>query len=290
MSRREGLSFQEAAQAALTEVDSAESDLAPTAVEFVEDSSEPLETEQPVVESEQGVFDPLFRNKQRQEGEQSFNENSLTFEVDGRQVTVDELKNGYLRQDDYTRKTQELSKLRGESENAIVLWEALQEKPQETIRALWQRVQNGQPAVEKPAEEVDIEALVAERVQAALAEHPAYRQTQEEEAMARVNGLIAEVEQRNNIKLNEADQMLLLERATELGTTDLNYAFYILQQEQKAFEQRVANASANSSSSAGRPSTEQEAIPSNRKYLSFREAMDDSLAEAGATRDTIFIA
>ena len=38
-----------------------------------------------------------------------------SIEIDGQEVSIDELKKGYLRQSDYTRKTQELSRLKQEN-------------------------------------------------------------------------------------------------------------------------------------------------------------------------------
>lgn len=58
------------------------------------------------------------------------------FEVDGTPITVDEARNGYLRQSDYTRKTQELAEQRKQLRNAEVLQAALQRDPQATLRAL----------------------------------------------------------------------------------------------------------------------------------------------------------
>ena len=45
-------------------------------------------------------------------------------------VSIDELKNGYLRQSDYTRKTQEISKLRKEHGEAIRLYDEVRSNPQ----------------------------------------------------------------------------------------------------------------------------------------------------------------
>ena len=45
-------------------------------------------------------------------------------------LTVDELKNGYLRQSDYTKKTQEVSKLRKEHEEALKLYEQVKMNPE----------------------------------------------------------------------------------------------------------------------------------------------------------------
>lgn len=50
--------------------------------------------------------------------------------IEGQEVSIDELKNGYLRQSDYTKKTQEVSRQRKEAEDAIRLFEQLKSNPQ----------------------------------------------------------------------------------------------------------------------------------------------------------------
>ena len=51
-------------------------------------------------------------------------------EIDGQQVSIDELKNGYLRQSDYTRKTQELAQQRRDVEQANEFLERLKQNPE----------------------------------------------------------------------------------------------------------------------------------------------------------------
>lgn len=55
-------------------------------------------------------------------------------EINGEQVPLDELKNGYLRQSDYTKKTQELAQQRKEHEIAKQYFDALQANPEEAER------------------------------------------------------------------------------------------------------------------------------------------------------------
>lgn len=50
--------------------------------------------------------------------------------VDGEEFTIEELKNGYLRQKDYTQKTQEVARQREESKEAIAFYEHLKQNPQ----------------------------------------------------------------------------------------------------------------------------------------------------------------
>lgn len=54
----------------------------------------------------------------------------ITVEIDGKEVTIEELKNGYLRQADYSRKTQQLANQRKEVEDAVKLHEHLKNNPE----------------------------------------------------------------------------------------------------------------------------------------------------------------
>jgi len=58
------------------------------------------------------------------------------FEIDGTPITLDEARSGYLRQSDYTRKTQELAEMRSRLAEAEAITAALQQNPAETIAAL----------------------------------------------------------------------------------------------------------------------------------------------------------
>lgn len=290
MNRREGLSFKDAIQEAVSEIDSAESDLAPSAVELdIESDGEG--TEQPVVERDEqsGLFDRMFVEKQ-DETEGAPDEDSLTFTVDGEQLTIADLKAGYLRQADYTRKTQELSNFRKEHENAIVLWKSLEEKPQETIRALWARVAQGQTPVQtEPKTPEDLETIIAQRVEEALVNDPRYIEVQKDKALQWAHSVLDEIEGENDVTLDDRDRIRVLERAGELQTEDLRYAFFTLDQERRKFEAQQRNAEANSSVS-GLPTPQGESSDAKpRSFRSVREALDDTLAEAGVSRDTVFI-
>lgn len=58
------------------------------------------------------------------------------FEVDGTAITLEEARKGYLRQSDYTKKTQELAELRSQLAEAEAIAAALRNNPVETIAAL----------------------------------------------------------------------------------------------------------------------------------------------------------
>ena len=63
---------------------------------------------------------------------------SYTVKVDGseEQVSLDELRDGYQRQSDYTRKTQELASERQRLEQAEAIVSSLESDPEGTLKAL----------------------------------------------------------------------------------------------------------------------------------------------------------
>ena len=58
------------------------------------------------------------------------------FEIEGSRITLDEARNGYLRQSDYTKKTQELAEMRQRLADAEAITEALRSDPANTLKAL----------------------------------------------------------------------------------------------------------------------------------------------------------
>ena len=52
------------------------------------------------------------------------------------EVTLEQLTNGFMRQADYTRKTTEVANLKAESEQGILLMDALTRNPQEAVQAM----------------------------------------------------------------------------------------------------------------------------------------------------------
>jgi hypothetical protein len=53
-----------------------------------------------------------------------------TFDIDGQQVTLEELQKGYLRQSDYTKKTQDVARQAREAQEALELVERIKENPE----------------------------------------------------------------------------------------------------------------------------------------------------------------
>lgn len=108
---------------------------------------------------------------------------TITIEVNGIEVdlTEDELKQGYMRQADYTRKTQTLAEQRKEAEQALNILNALRAKPQETLSMLAQEL-----GVEDIAPSYEDDDPIAKRLQdfeaevATLREREVQREIQRE--------------------------------------------------------------------------------------------------------------
>lgn len=85
----------------------------------VEEQTKPTVVEEPKTEQKEEVKDTKI-------------EQPTKIEIDGKELTVEEIKNGMLRQSDYTKKTQDLARQRKEAEDAIKFYESLKENPQLT--------------------------------------------------------------------------------------------------------------------------------------------------------------
>jgi hypothetical protein len=59
----------------------------------------------------------VYPDTDNHDGSEGMDTEDQVFEIDGQKLTLDELKAGYLRQSDYTKKTQELATKRKELEN-----------------------------------------------------------------------------------------------------------------------------------------------------------------------------
>ena len=85
---------------------------------------ESQKTEETQVAKEEVKTEPI-------QTEEAIETNPNEIEIDGiGKVEINELKNGYLRQSDYTKKTQEVSKLRKEAEEAMKIAEFVKSNPQ----------------------------------------------------------------------------------------------------------------------------------------------------------------
>lgn len=83
---------------------------------MTEDTSQ--STEQPEMDSQDQVgVDEASNNEQSDETSNEFQASPELIEVNGEMLTLDEIKLGYMRQSDYTKKTQELSQMKQQQSN-----------------------------------------------------------------------------------------------------------------------------------------------------------------------------
>lgn len=187
------------------------------------------------IEPTRGVLDP--QGEEKAEDNQLPTEELYDVTVNGvtAQVGIDELRNGYMRHADYTRKTQELSEFQREAERGLTLIQMLEAKPTETLRKLYQRINSGQPldfvgetsnsTVEQPKSPTDIEALVEARVAEMLDNDPRLISIRQEKAMAEINDIFAGIEKEYDLELTDSDKQRVLEEAQAQGTVDLPFVF-----------------------------------------------------------------
>lgn len=151
-------------------------------------------------------------------------------------VTTQELKDGYLRQRDYTRKTQEVAATAKANEQAIKFWKALEADPMGVARTLAEHaglVAKGaapQVAVElsplRTAEQVQAE--IDRKVAEAVASHPTVMEAQARKAFAWVEDQFSNLEKLAGRPLSKKDRSTILKVAAQKGITDLEVVFNAL--------------------------------------------------------------
>ena len=220
----------------------AEAELALSEESGEPDSSSDSEGQEPQGEQltvetseDRGLFDSID-DEQGQEDQLPQGE-SFEVTVDGEtfQVDVDELRNGYMRQADYTRKTQELKDKQREADKSLTLMQMLEERPHETLRQLYQRINAGQPLdlgekttppqADQTKSPQDIESLVEQRVAEMLQNDPRLVAIQQERAVAEINGIFSEIEKDYGVTLTDGDKQRVLQEAQAKNTTDLAFVF-----------------------------------------------------------------
>jgi len=153
--------------------------------EVVEDTEEAEEVEEEAPEEEGQAEEETEEEVDEEEAEEETEivaEEDLkyTIKVDGEEfeVGIDELKNGYQRQADYTRKSQALAEQRKETEQIQSERMQLEQERQMYANGL-QMLQEQQTAKLKPFESVDWEALKAEDPYQYMIKKDEYRDAQE---------------------------------------------------------------------------------------------------------------
>lgn len=152
-------------------------------------------------------------------------------------VSTEELRNGYLRQADYTKKTQELAAQRNDAKRADQLWSALTEHPVELARQLAVAaglIEEGQApvnVVELPfMSEEELQAQVDARVEEALANHPEVLEARQVAGQVWIDNEFAQIEKSYSVTLGPDSRQKVLREAYRLDTDNLELVFLKLKQ------------------------------------------------------------
>lgn len=248
-------SFWDAVAAAQAELDADESGETPveaTSAPAVEDAvlsdqADTDDTEQPEAEVEASIFDDIEVEDVTQAEEPAITDDTEIVIGDGEAVTLRELRDGYLRQSDYTRKTQALSQEREafakEQAGLMELAAALRSKPAETIAGLAleaglisqdqldpQLLAAAQSKYTIPSAE-EVEAEIERRVSERLDNDPRVVAAQEQQLVAQIDSEFQAIEAREGVKLSQSDRNKVMAKAVQMNTPDLSAAFSVLMYE-----------------------------------------------------------
>ena len=210
----------------------------------VEVSDQAVRTEAPAAvaaeeaPAEEGIFDGIEIEAPTRP---PVDPESQTFTLPGseRPVTLQELKDGYLRQADYTRKTQQVAQERKGNEEAFRFWTALQADPIGVARTLAEHAgllaQGAAPQVNVELSPLrtkeQVEAEIDRRVNEALGQHPAVVEARATKAQVWLAGERNRLNQIAGRELSDNDWRTVLRFATEKGITDLELSFNALMAE-----------------------------------------------------------
>ncbi len=246
--------FQQAVEAATAELDLAESkpeEVAPVTA-TVENQAEEKETDQADPDKPEAVVDSVFDAELLDEMEsQAVGDADMDAEVTlpghDKPITQRELVDGYLRQSDYTQKTQELAesrkKLDADNGLATRLMEKLRDAPLETVAAL--AVEVGLLNTEQldginlsqldsefrvPSPE-QIQEEIKSGIDSAVETHPRVVEAQQEVFKQKIKVEFGEIEKQIGKTLTDRDRNAVMQKALEIGTPRLDVAFATLMRE-----------------------------------------------------------
>ncbi len=225
----------------VTVVDQAEADVLEHAPKFADEATK---TAEPFMFED--VADDLIKpNPFEGVGEdKDIREQFVTVDGFEQPIQVAELVNGYLRQADYTRKTQALAEERkqfeAESAAANKLMDALKQDPAGTIASLAVNVgliQESDLTVDLvtrinrdhrvPSRE-EMESQLDERARAMLESDPRIQEAEDLRIQRQVEASFKEIEDTHSVTLSGRDKEAILQQAVEMQTMRLDLAFLAL--------------------------------------------------------------
>jgi len=189
---------------------------------------------------------------------------------DGTQVPLEELEKGYLRQSDYTKKTQAAAQERAEAAQALALMEALIENPQATLEALQQNLL------------ADTEENLLDPSEQKFREYDQrFQEIEQQEFERQLDGICSQLES----QYQDFDRMAVLEYAAENNIPNLRAAYLDWREERQTAEQRAQHnaqalqAKRSAPPVAGRSSQLGGQVPEFREVNNINDAMANALLE-----------
>lgn len=247
-------SFQDAVEAAMSELDLAEEESVEAAPVTADggDQAEEAKTDQADSGKPEAVVDSVFDSELLDELEaQATDEADMDAEITlpghDKPVTQRELVDGYLRQSDYTQKTQELAESRKQldADNGLAtrLMEKLRDAPLETVAALAVEVgllepdQVDQSVLSQLDEEFrvptqdQIQKEIKAGIDSAVEAHPLVVEAQQEVFKQKIKAEFGEIEKQIGQTLSARDRNAVMQKALEIETPRLDVAFATLMRE-----------------------------------------------------------
>ena len=164
------------------------------------------------------------------------------------EVTLRELMDGYLRQSDYTQKTQTLADQRKDMDRAVKLYDLMREDTVGTIARLaleaglvdQDQLENVRPsrAVERwfredagkaPSEGKSMDEMVAEKVKEALGKNEQLKNMQQQEATHQIISELDNIERDYEVTLDDADRKAILQTALKENNANLEHVYLKMQ-------------------------------------------------------------
>lgn len=207
-------------------------DLAVGASTPPESESDPAATDQPELNTEaQALLDSELEQPDSPLTPENPGFWAQQVDIDGEVIPLGEMRNGYLRQSDYTKKTQALAEERRQTEDATKLFQSYSEDPSEFARALavehgWLDPSRQTPLkkidIPKPLSEAELSARLDELVEERLASDPRVEQATLVEQQRLIEDEFGRLEQKHGVTLSDQRRNELLAEAVERQVFDLD--------------------------------------------------------------------
>jgi hypothetical protein len=212
-------------------------------------------------------------------------------------VSLGDLRDGYLRQADYTRKTQALAEekrtFEADSKNALSLYAALSEDPVGTAAYLAAKIglvteeqvagkiKDLKGAWTPPPKPAELEVEIERRVEARLAEHPRLKEAEQATAERAVETAFTALETKHGVKLQPKDRAAILRRAIQAGTTDLDLTFSAMMADAERVRRGREDAKAGATNRPGTRVATASGKPAEIKTV--KEAFEAALTKLAAS-------